>query len=74
MLANMLSIVTLDTVDLFTVQRHETYGNKPGVNLYRLRFANSITSSALVHAGIDVAPEQEHFGLPNPKPLLFPNI
>lgn len=26
------------TVDLFAVQRHETYGNKPGVNLYRLRF------------------------------------
>lgn len=26
------------TVDLFAAQRHETYGNKPRVNLYRLRF------------------------------------
>lgn len=70
----MLSIV-LDPVDLFTVQRHETYGNKSGVNLYRLRFANSITAnSALVHPSRDVAPGQVHFGLPNPKPLPFPNI
>lgn len=30
----MLSTVT---VDLFAVQWHKTYRNKPGVNLYRLR-------------------------------------
>lgn len=30
------------SVDLFTVQRHETHGIEPSVNLYRSRFANSI--------------------------------
>lgn len=73
-LANTLNIVSLDTVDLFTVQRHESSGNRPGVNLYRLRFDNSIASSALVHASNDVAAEQVHFDLLNPKRLPFPNI
>lgn len=34
----MLSTVA---VDLFAVQWHETYRNRPGVNLYRLRFVTA---------------------------------
>lgn len=49
--------------------QEKTWGNFIQVEIY-----NSRVCGALHHAGIGVDPEQEHFDLPNPTPLLFPNI